>query len=140
MAELALSVRQVHPNLIANWKTHAREQVLAFFRLLRNLLPQARVTRRPLERPHCLAVVEHQPHGARLELLVKLPAWSPGLRRLEHVDRIRLSACPRNRIKPRRHRAFPEVDPDFRQVVKVESRSDRRNLECHARDGATRLS
>ena len=43
-------------------------------------------------RPHCLAVVEHQPHGARLELLVKLPAWSPGLRRLEHRGhRIRLS-------------------------------------------------
>ena len=30
--------------------------------------------------------------------------------------------------------------PIFGQVVKVESRSDRRNLECHARDGATRLS
>ena len=30
--------------------------------------------------------------------------------------------------------------PVFGQVVKVESRSDRRNLECHARDGATRLS
>ena len=30
--------------------------------------------------------------------------------------------------------------PIFGQVVKVESRSDRRNLECHERDGATRLS
>ena len=30
--------------------------------------------------------------------------------------------------------------PIFGQVVKVESRSDRRNLEFHARDGATRLS
>ena len=30
--------------------------------------------------------------------------------------------------------------PKFGQVVKVESRSDRRNLECHERDEATRLS
>ena len=30
--------------------------------------------------------------------------------------------------------------PIFGQVVQVESRSDRRNLECHARDGAPRLS
>ena len=30
--------------------------------------------------------------------------------------------------------------PIFGQLVKVESRFDRRNLECHARDGATRLS
>ena len=30
MAELA-SRYDVHPNLIANWKTHAREQVLAGF-------------------------------------------------------------------------------------------------------------
>ena len=30
--------------------------------------------------------------------------------------------------------------PIFGQVVKVESRSDRRNLEYHERDGATRLS
>ena len=30
--------------------------------------------------------------------------------------------------------------PIFGQVVKVESRSERRHLECHERDGATRLS
>ena len=35
---------------------------------------------------------------------------------------------------------FQRWSPIFGQVVKVESRSDRRNLECHERDGATRLS
>ena len=35
---------------------------------------------------------------------------------------------------------YERWSPIFGQVVKVESRSDRRNLECHERDGATRLS
>ena len=30
--------------------------------------------------------------------------------------------------------------PDFGQAAKVESRPSRRSLECHGRDGSTRLS
>ena len=39
-----------------------------------------------------------------------------------------------------KRRGSQRWSPIFGQVVKVESRSDRRNLECHERDGATRLS
>ena len=66
MAELA-SRYDVHPNLIANWKTHAREQVLALLRQARapggrSRGRDAKVGELVIERDFC-PVVEPRPEG-----------------------------------------------------------------------------
>ena len=53
------------------------------------------------------------------------------------TDKVDMGITKLRRIQATR---LLEVVPKFGQVVKVESRSDRRNLECHERDEATRLS
>ena len=60
---------------------------------------------------------------------------------IEFADHVTVIEAPLN--EERSLAVIDEVQrwsPIFGQVVKVESRSDRRNLECHERDGATRLS